>query len=231
MLLPDAYPSRIQGKTTVIPRQDPVVYSDKTKPGPLTTEQLDQYESQGYLLFPDLFSADEVTSFRTELQALAQADDVRRSERAVTEPDSGEVRSIFDVTMLSQIFFALSRDKRVLEVAQQLLDDDVYIHQSRVNLKPGFNGKEFQWHSDFETWHAEDGMPRMRAVSCSISLTENNEFNGPLMLIPGSHYSRPAKRPGANAECKLTKKTRPLRLHPKSAGSSEPAFPEHPTSR
>ncbi len=30
-------------------------------------------------------------------------------------------------------------------------------------------------------------MPRMRAVSASLMLTDNNEFNGPLMLIPGSH--------------------------------------------
>lgn len=29
-------------------------------------------------------------------------------------------------------------------------------------------------------------MPRMRSLSCSIVLTDNNEFNGPLMLIPGS---------------------------------------------
>ena len=27
----------------------------------------------------------------------------------------------------------------------------------------------------------------MRAISCSINLTENYEFNGPLMVIPGSH--------------------------------------------
>ena len=30
-------------------------------------------------------------------------------------------------------------------------------------------------------------MPRMRAVSASLMLTDNSEFNGPLMLIPGSH--------------------------------------------
>ncbi len=30
-------------------------------------------------------------------------------------------------------------------------------------------------------------MPRMRAVSCSILLTDNNPFNGPLMIVPGSH--------------------------------------------
>lgn len=30
-------------------------------------------------------------------------------------------------------------------------------------------------------------MPRMRCFSMSILLSENNELNGPLMLIPGSH--------------------------------------------
>jgi ectoine hydroxylase len=63
----------------------------------------------------------------------------------------------------------------------------VYVHQSRLNYKPGFQGKEFYWHSDFETWHAEDGMPRMRALSMSVLLAENTPNNGPLMLIPGSH--------------------------------------------
>ncbi len=43
---------------------------------------------------------------------------------------------------------------------------------------PGFTGSGFYWHSDFETWHAEDGMPSMRAVSCSIALTENFAYNG-----------------------------------------------------
>src|SRR3546814_10756649 len=44
---------------------------------------------------------------------------------------------------------------------------------SRLNYKPGFKGKEFYWHSDFETWHVEDGMPQMRALSMSILLAEN----------------------------------------------------------
>ena len=75
----------------------------------------------------------------------------------------------------------------MVDRARQILGSEVYIHQSRVNFKPGFDGKEFYWHSDFETWHAEDGMPRMRAVSISISLTDNYSFNGPLMIMPGSH--------------------------------------------
>jgi ectoine hydroxylase len=81
----------------------------------------------------------------------------------------------------------LAADERLAGVARFLLGDDVYVHQSRLNYKPGFQGKEFYWHSDFETWHVEDGMPRMRALSMSILLARNTPNNGPLMLIPGSH--------------------------------------------
>jgi ectoine hydroxylase len=48
-------------------------------------------------------------------------------------------------------------------------------------------GDGFWWHSDFETWHAEDGMPGMRCLSASITLTDNYPHNGPLMVVPGSH--------------------------------------------
>src|SRR3546814_9792914 len=83
----------------------------------------------------------------------------------------------------------LASDARLSEVARFLLGDRVYIHQSRLNYKPGFKGKEFYWHSDFETWHVEDGMPRMRALSMSVLLAENTPHNGPLMLTPGSHQT------------------------------------------
>jgi ectoine hydroxylase len=49
------------------------------------------------------------------------------------------------------------------------------------------SGRSFPWHSDCETWHVEDGMPRMRATTGRIILTENDAFNGSPFLIPGSH--------------------------------------------
>src|SRR5699024_6629653 len=58
---------------------------------------------------------------------------------------------------------------------------------TRVNYMPGFKGNGFYWHSDFETWHAEDGMPEPRAVSCSIAPTQNYPYNGGLTVMPGSH--------------------------------------------
>ena len=184
----DIYPSRVSAEPKVIRRQDPTVYTDRQPDEKfLTLSEKLQYEERGFLVKDALFSSDEIDKIRRHLKLLVSSDEIKNREESVTELESGEVRSIFAIHQLSEVFDHLSRDPRILNVVQHLLDDDLYIHQSRVNMKPGFVGKEFDWHSDFETWHVEDGMPRMRAISVSIALTPNYPFNGALMLIPGSH--------------------------------------------
>jgi ectoine hydroxylase len=186
--LVDTYPSRME-TTQIIERKDPVVYRSST-PGSkdfLNEDQLNFYEKNGYLIFESFFFREEVARFEEELDRLRNSETVEDNPEYILEPASREVRSIFNVHRTNEIFRKLAREKLLLKIVTQLLNSPVYIHQSRINYKPGFDGKEFYWHSDFETWHMEDGMPRMRAVSCSITLTDNNEFNGPLLLIPGSH--------------------------------------------
>lgn len=171
-------------------RPDPLVYSrnERRWDGPLDEVALSRYERDGFLWFKGFFSQEKVTAFFDELRDMARDETLMRSSQVITDPESGELRSVFGMHRLSSLFDRLTRDARILGMVRQLLGCDVYIHQSRINDKFGFEGKGFNWHSDFETWHAEDGMPRMRAVSASIMLTDNNEFNGPLMLIPGSHH-------------------------------------------
>ena len=93
--------------------------------------------------------------------------------RIIREPHGRSIRSVFRAALFSDMIAEVIRLDTVLPVARQLLGSDVYLHQARINMMPGFTGTGFYWHSDFETWHAEDGMPSMRAVSCSIALTEN----------------------------------------------------------
>jgi ectoine hydroxylase len=183
----DPYPSRMVETPQVLNRIDPVVYPTHGFEGPLTSEQCTFFDQNGYLFIPQLFSEKEVETFFNELQRLSQMPDVKNAKETILEPNSEEVRSIFYIHKTNTLLKNLSRDDRILKAVKQLLGSQVYIHQSRINYKPGFTGKDFYWHSDFETWHVEDGMPRMRALSCNITLTENNPFNGPLMLIPGSH--------------------------------------------
>lgn len=186
----DLYPTRLAHLEKPFPRHDPIVHArnEHRWDGPLDEVALSRYERDGYLWFEGFFSYDRIAPFFEELKAMAKDQQLMQSERVISDPKSGAIRSVFDMHKISERFDRLTRDPRILGMVRQLLGSEVYIHQSRINDKFGFEGSGFQWHSDFETWHAEDGMPRMRAVSASIMLTDNNEFNGPLMLIPGSHH-------------------------------------------
>lgn len=184
--IPDLYPSR--GATEVLtPRQDPVVWGAPDAPGPVSPADLLSFERDGFLAIDELITDDEVAVYRNELNRLVNDPDIRADERSIVEPKSKEIRSVFEVHKISEVFAKLVRDERVVGRARQILGSDVYVHQSRINVKPGFGASGFYWHSDFETWHAEDGLPRMRTVSVSIALTENYDTNGGLMIMPGSH--------------------------------------------
>lgn len=182
----DPYPSRSGSEETILPRMDPVVYGDGRPMGKhhLDEDQLQRYAENGFLTIPG-YMDDVVDSIHEESERLK--DSMADYEELYTEPDSGQLRTLFKPHAYSDLIARISRDKRIVDLVKQILDSDVYITQSRINRKPAFHGRSFAWHSDFETWHVEDGMPRMRAVTAWIMLTHNHEYNGPLYVIPGSH--------------------------------------------
>ncbi|MFI7100225.1 ectoine hydroxylase [Streptomyces sp. NPDC050161] len=182
----DLYPTR--GSTEVItPRKDPVVWSQPGTAGPFQPSELSDFERDGFFAIGELLTAEEVAVYRTELDRLVHDPTMRADPRSIIESKSQSVRSVFEVHKISEVFARLVSDPRVVGRARQLLGSDVYVHQSRINVKPGFGASGFYWHSDFETWHAEDGLANMRTVSVSIALTENYDTNGGLMIMPGSH--------------------------------------------
>ncbi|MBK1851774.1 ectoine hydroxylase [Marinobacter sp. 1-4A] len=186
----DPFPSRLTHAKKPFLRCDPVVHSRNQHrwEGPLDEVSLSRYERDGYLWFEGFFNQERMMPFFDELKEMANDKKLKKSDQIIHDPNTDDIRSVFAMHELSDHFSRLTRDPRILGMVRQLLGSEVYIHQSRINDKFGFEGSGFDWHSDFETWHAEDGMPCMRAVSASLMLTDNNEFNGPLMLVPGSHH-------------------------------------------
>lgn len=184
----DFYPSRTGNTEQIIPRKDKVVHGDESsiEDRALNSSQLDSYRENGFIVLPE-FVPEMVEPILDEIKYLKNS--MAQNDELIIEPDSKDVRSIFRPHKYSELIDRFSRHPKILNIAKQLLASDVYITQARVNVKPAYRGRSFAWHSDFETWHVEDGMPRMRAVTAWIMLTENNEFNGPLYVIPGSHES------------------------------------------
>jgi ectoine hydroxylase len=184
----DRYPSRILPTPTIVDRLDPIVWGESKQDGaPLAPADIESFKRNGYLAFARFFTPEEVGRLTAALATAWHAAGRSDGDMIVREPDSDIVRSVFAIHESDAVFRDLLHDPRLAGIAAQLLGSPVYIHQSRINYKTGFRGKEFYWHSDFETWHTEDGMRRMRAISISIALSDNHAVNGPLMLIPGSH--------------------------------------------
>ena len=180
----DRYPTRTQGYEQVIERQDPTVFGSFNQPGYLSSEQLQFFDENGYLILEGVLQ-DKVQAILAELPKLEKK--LKGREELVLEPETEILRSIFSPEKYSDLCLDLARSEPLLSSAKQILDSEVYIHHSRINIKTGFDGKSFPWHSDFETWHAEDAIPRMRIVTGWVFLTENNPYNGSLFVIPGSH--------------------------------------------
>jgi ectoine hydroxylase len=149
----------------------------------LTQQQLDTFERDGYLFFPGLFSPAEVKTLIDEVPSLYSQ---QRPEN-IREKGSDAVRTNFAAHMYSAPFARLGRHPRMIEPVMQIFGEELYMHQFKINGKMAFDGDVWQWHQDYGTWKNDDQMPEARAMNIAIFLDEVNEFNGPLMFIPGSH--------------------------------------------
>lgn len=184
----DVYPTR--GASAGIawaPRLDPVVWPGNQL-GLFTAAELDRYVGEGFVTLAQLLMPAEVTHCLRDLRRLSREPAMRLDERAVCDRDADVPRAIFDVHRINPVIAALAADPRLASSARQILGTEVYVHQSRVDYRPGCGLGGSDWHSDFEEWHSEDGMPRMRAVTAFLSLRDNPPGAGPLQIVPGSHH-------------------------------------------
>jgi ectoine hydroxylase len=161
---------------SVTSRVSPVIWSD------LKSDFLNNYKVNGYLLLKNKIKKNHIV----ELKELCNTLYIESRNEDVPDKTKGIKRSTLDIHTNNAVKNAL-RNSGVGAVIKDILGSDFYTHQSRVNFKAP-NSSGWTWHSDFETWHSQDGMPDMRCLSVMIPITENSIYNGPLEVIPGSHH-------------------------------------------
>ncbi|MCY4428869.1 MAG: phytanoyl-CoA dioxygenase family protein [Rhodospirillales bacterium] len=148
----------------------------------LSAQQLSQFESEGYLFLPEVFTPQEAGLLHTG------ADEVFAMQREeVWRESSGAARTAFAAHEYHETFRRLGRHPRLIGPVMQILGGPVYMHQFKVNAKAAFNGEVWQWHQDFGTWHRDDEMPEPRAMNIAVFIDDVTAANGPLLMIPRSH--------------------------------------------
>ncbi len=154
----------------------------------LTPAQIEQYDRDGYLHFPEFFSAAEVAVLRREVARVAEIE----TEMVVREGTAKLPKIMFrmhetDGATASPPFNALVRLPRTLGLAQQLMrDDKLYLHHTKVNIKAAIEGSIWPWHQDYGSW-ANDGIRRPEMLTIMVGIDPATEMNGCLYFLPGSH--------------------------------------------
>jgi ectoine hydroxylase len=150
----------------------------------LSQAQLDEFDREGYLFLPGVFSAEEVAILNRETPGIFAQD----RQEVTREKGSTAPRTAWYVQTWNAVYASLARHPRLIEPVSQLLgSNELYMHQFKINAKAAFDGAVWQWHQDYATWHNDDDMLAPNAMNIALFLAEVNEFNGPLMFIPRSH--------------------------------------------
>lgn len=145
-------------------------------------DQRNAYHEDGVLILDNLFSDEEINLLSEEVNRLKELEHPGR----VIEERTGAVRALNGPHLSSEILSSVVTLDRMLDIAKVLLKDDVYLYQFKVNFKEPFDGEIWEWHQDFPFWHYEDGMPEAESINICVFLDEVTEFNGPLILMPGT---------------------------------------------
>jgi ectoine hydroxylase len=147
------------------------------------TEARSAYDRQGWFRAPELMGEEMLATIRTAVEAISG----QERPEVVYEDGTDVVRAIHGCHAFDDVCARLVRLPALVDLAEALVGEPVYVYQFKVNMKQPWEGRAWPWHQDFTFWSREDGMPAPDAVNIAVFLDDTHDKNGPLQVIPGSH--------------------------------------------
>ena len=157
----------------------------------LTRDQIERFDRDGYLVIPDLLTADEVARLQRETAdyhetlsgALPAEVDVTWEPNA-TPP---RVQQVLNAECLSDTLAGIIHSPRVRGVIEPLLGPDVGLFHVKFIMKSPEVGGLVPWHQDYAYWTDQADAPLQ--LNCMVYLDDADEQNGCLQVLAGSQRS------------------------------------------
>lgn len=149
-----------------------------------TSEQLQQFRERGFVCCRGLLAKDDIHKLRAPLPSLLSGDEEADQMHRERER-GGAVRQIYLAHRHCEPYRELIRDPRLLAPVKQLLNSDVYVFHSKINVKESFEGTVWLWHQDYGYWQHDGVEPQL--ISAMVLLDKATLFNGCLVFAAGSH--------------------------------------------
>ncbi|WP_077338428.1 phytanoyl-CoA dioxygenase family protein [Pseudocolwellia agarivorans] len=151
----------------------------------LTTDQINEFHENGYVIAKNYYSNDEISL----IQNKAFNDD-SLYERAWDKKDSsGTVSKVCIWQELDDGLYSMfSRGKRLVDSVEAILNEEAYHTSTKIMMKEPFVGGAWEWHQDFGYWHNDNYYLYPKQISCMIAINKATIENGCLQVLKGSHH-------------------------------------------
>ena len=166
----------------------------------LNKKELNFYKKNGYLVKEKLISNKEIKKINSLIDKIINKEEEKKTKiknlggsynnNFVYNSNSSNKREILRLnnpTYYNKLFFNLSRNKKIINIAKKLLGGSVRFHHCKLNFKlPSKKGGEVSWHQDWAFYpHTNDDL-----ITVGVYLEDCYEENGPLQVIPKSHKQK-----------------------------------------
>lgn len=157
---------------------------------PTPNTEPERYAGEGYCLFRDVLSTDEIESARAEL-ARSIAD---MPERLVVYKDGAhkEVAArpeyLTEPHTKSDFWLDFCRHPKILDAVASVLGDDLILIMSHLIVKLPHDGLPVAWHQDNTYWHSVKGTD---VATVWVAIDDTDVNNGCMNVIPSSHEGYP----------------------------------------
>lgn len=141
----------------------------------LTGEQVEQYNREGYLIYPDsIFPTEKFERLKNHFeQKLAELP-------AGSRPEAMDVPHFADPALFEWLFA-----DEVLDLVEPILGPDIALFSSHFIAKPKGDGRRVPWHEDSAYW--KKMLAPMEVVTVWLAIDPSTEENGCMRVIPRTH--------------------------------------------
>lgn len=154
----------------------------------LTEEEIKFFQTQGYLVVENVFTASEVAAFqhacdRISAQAQGLTTSTDRLKMKVFEDSTKLVQQVGDPHEMSGVWLDLVKEPRLLDMVEALLGPNLMVYYSQLMMKAPRQGFTAPWHQDF----AFSPHSSAEILACMVAIDDATLANGCVRVIPGSH--------------------------------------------
>jgi len=152
-------------------------------PSTLTEKMLGAYRRDGYVVISGLFAPDEIAILR----GAAEHDLPGAQILTKQDQDGNKVSLKMWGHAGDDIYGMFSRNERVVNAAERVIGDEIYLYSAKMILKDAREGGAWEWHQDYGYWY-QNGVLFPLLTSAFIAVDRATKENGCLQVVRGSHH-------------------------------------------